>query len=52
MGSAHIARVPFVVVQDKAAYPINVSMLGADRVMQHSYAFAHLVEQTLRARVG
>jgi len=44
LGSAHFARMSFVVEQDVAFDPVNVGLFGADGVVFNSDGVTHLVE--------
>ena len=45
-GRLHLPGVAFAVKEDKAADPLDVSVLGADAVMLEPDAIPHLVQQT------
>jgi hypothetical protein len=47
--SPHVAGMPLVVKEDVAANPVDVGLLGADRVMEQTELVPHLVEQLHRA---
>ena len=49
--AAHVLGVALAVVQDEAAHPIDVGLLGADRVVLGADRIAHLVQQLLFGRL-
>ena len=46
----HVARMPLAVPEHEASRPVDISLLGADRIVLHANAFAYLIQQTRRAR--
>ena len=49
-GRPHVLRMPLIVKKNKAAYPVEVALLGADGVVQAAQTVTELVEQTWCAR--
>ena len=49
--AAHVFRVALAVVQDEAAYPIDVGLFGAKRVVLRADRVAHLIQQLLFGRL-
>ncbi len=52
LGRTQVARVAFVVMEDKTANPLDVALLGARGVMAHAQDLANLIEQAWRSRQG
>jgi hypothetical protein len=48
LGVAHVARMPFVVEEDKAGDPLEVAFLSTPRRVANAQDLAHLVEQAGR----
>jgi hypothetical protein len=41
---AHLVRVPFLVVENKAADPVHISFLGSEAVMSHAERGTHAIQ--------
>lgn len=52
LGFAHLGRMAFLVEEDEAPDPIEISLLGADAVALDAQVPAHAIEQLLPGRRG